>query len=130
MGPGCRLGAKVEVGRFSLLAEGVAVVGDDHRTDVIGVPMVFAGRPTERLTSIGEDCWLGYGVIVMTGVSIGDGAIVAAGSVVTRDVPPGAIVGGVPATHLRWRFESEDDLATHLEQLVSGEYDVDYAEHR
>lgn len=56
---------------------------------------------------IGNDVWIGANVLLMPGVTIGDGAIVAAGGVVTRDVPPYAIVGGVPAKIIRYRFSEE-----------------------
>lgn len=56
---------------------------------------------------IGNDVWLGAHVLIMGGVKIGDGSIVAAGSVVTKDVPPYAIVGGVPAKLIRMRFSDE-----------------------
>jgi acetyltransferase-like isoleucine patch superfamily enzyme len=54
--------------------------------------------------TIGNDVWTGHNVNVMAGVNVGDGAIIAAGSVVTKDVPPFAIVAGVPATVKRYRF--------------------------
>jgi len=54
--------------------------------------------------TVGNDVWTGHNVNVMAGVNVGDGAVIAAGSVVTRDVPPYAIVGGVPATVIRYRF--------------------------
>lgn len=57
--------------------------------------------------SIGNDVWIGANVIVMDGINIGDGAIIAAGSVVTKDVPPYAISGGVPSKIIRYRFERE-----------------------
>ena len=56
---------------------------------------------------IGNDVWIGRNAIVMDGVTIGDGAVVAAGAVVCKDVPPYAIVGGVPAKVIRYRFDSE-----------------------
>jgi acetyltransferase-like isoleucine patch superfamily enzyme len=56
---------------------------------------------------IGNDVWTGHNVNVMAGVNVGDGAIIAAGSVVTKDVPPYAIVAGVPATVKRYRFPEE-----------------------
>lgn len=62
-----------------------------------------------RTTEIGNDVWIGAHVLIMGGVRIGDGAIVAAGAVVTRDVPPYSIVGGVPAKKIRMRF-SEDQI--------------------
>lgn len=56
---------------------------------------------------IGNDVWIGHNALLMEGVTIGDGAIVAAGAVVTKDVPPYAIVGGVPAKVIRYRFDEE-----------------------
>ena len=58
-------------------------------------------------TQIGNDVWIGAGVIVRKGVNIGDGAVVAANAVVSKDVPPFAIVGGVPAKLIRYRFNEE-----------------------
>jgi len=58
-------------------------------------------------TVVGNDVWIGVGCIVLDGLTIGDGAVLAAGAVVTRDVPPYAIVGGVPARVIRYRFDEE-----------------------
>ena len=62
---------------------------------------------TWKPVTIGHDCWIGSGARIMGGVSIGTGAVVAAGAVVTHDVPPYAIVAGVPAKVLRFRFDPE-----------------------
>lgn len=56
---------------------------------------------------VDDDVWIGYGVTVLSGVHIGQGAIVAAGAVVTKDIPPYAIVGGVPAKVIKYRFDNE-----------------------
>lgn len=56
---------------------------------------------------IEDDVWIGFGVTILSGVHIGQGAIIAAGAVVTKDVPPYAIVGGVPAKLIKYRFEQE-----------------------
>lgn len=56
---------------------------------------------------IGNDVWIGANVIILDGIEIGDGAVVAAGSVITKSVPPYAIVGGVPAKIIRYRFEKD-----------------------
>ena len=66
---------------------------------------------------IDDDVWIGYGSIIMSGVHIGQGAIVAAGAVVAKDVPPYAIVGGVPAKVIKYRFSPEV-----IEQLLKLDY--------
>ena len=58
-------------------------------------------------TRIGNDVWIGAKSMIVSGVNIGDGAIIAAGAVVVKDVEPYSIVGGVPARHLKYRFETE-----------------------
>lgn len=61
----------------------------------------------EYAVTIGNDVWIGTNVSILEGVSIGDGAVVAAGAVVNKDVEPYSIVGGVPAKHIRYRFNNE-----------------------
>ncbi len=56
---------------------------------------------------IDDDVWIGFGVTILSGVKIGQGAIVAAGAVVTKDIPPYAIVGGIPARIIKYRFDEE-----------------------
>ena len=63
----------------------------------------FAERRAARV-QVGNDCWIGHGAIILPGVSVGDGAVIAAGAVVSRDVPPYTVVGGVPARQIRRRF--------------------------
>lgn len=64
-----------------------------------------ARRVLTRVTRIGNDVWIGHGAIITAGVSVGDGAVVGANAVVTKDVAPYAIVGGVPARLIRYRFD-------------------------
>lgn len=68
----------------------------------------FRTTPSGLSLEIGSDVWIGHNVKLLEGVTIGHGAIIAAGSVVTKDVPPYAIVGGVPAKIIRNRFDDED----------------------
>ena len=56
---------------------------------------------------IGNDVWIGYEAVILSGVTVGDGAIIGTRAVVTKDVPPYTIVGGVPARHIRRRFDEE-----------------------
>jgi len=75
----------------------------------------FAHRRDERVV-IGNDVWMGHGVIVLPGVTVGDGAVLAAGAVVTKDVAPYSIVGGVPAKLLRPRFTGS--IANELQRIA------------
>jgi len=74
--------------------------------------------------SIGNDVWIGANVIVVDGVKIGDGVIVAAGSVVTKEIPPYAIVGGVPAKVIKYRFEKNE--IEKLLELKWWDMDIEY----
>lgn len=76
------------------------------------------------LSSIGNDVWIGTDAVIMQGVTVGDGAVVAAGALVTKDVPPYAIVGGVPAKIIRYRF-SESDIQ-FLMELKWWEKDIEW----
>ena len=116
---GCQIGPRVELGRYVMLAPRVAIVGGDHRIDVPGRPMIFAGRPPLRPTVIEDDAWIGYGAILLAGVRVGRGAIVAAGAVVTGDVPPFEIHGGVPARKIGERFADPAERARH-EAMLDG----------
>ena len=114
---GCVLGCKVELGRYVMLAPSVAVVGKDHVTSKPGVPIIFSGRPILKPTVIEDDAWVGFGAIIMAGVKIGRGAIVGAGSVVTKDIPAYEIYAGVPARKIGERFADPGDRARHDEML-------------
>jgi len=116
---GCLLGPRVELGAYVMLGPRVVIAGDDHVFDRPGTPTIFAGRPAQvRLTRICDDAWIGTQAIILAGVTIGEGAIVAAGAVVTKDVPPYAIVGGVPARLIKERFTDPADRALHHESLT------------
>lgn len=114
----CLIGPKVSLGRYTMLAPEVAIVGADHDYRAADKPIIWAGRPPEiKPTVIGRDCWIGMRAIIMSGVRIGDGAIVAAGAVVTKDVAPYDVVGGVPARVLTRRFKTDEEISVHQAML-------------
>jgi len=76
-----------------------------------------------KIVETGHDVWIGHGAIVMPGVKIGHGAVVAAGAVVTKDVAPHAIVAGVPAKFLKWRFAPK--LSERIIALAWWDWDHD-----
>lgn len=117
IGPDCMIGPGVELGAYAMIGPRVSIVGDDHRFDCAGVPIIFSGRPTLRRTVIGRDAWIGCGAVLLAGVNVGRGAIVAAGAVVTRDIPEFEIHGGVPARKLRDRFNSFEEQQVHARML-------------
>jgi acetyltransferase-like isoleucine patch superfamily enzyme len=107
----------VSIGRYSMLAQNVQIIGDDHNFNIPGMPSTFSGRPKLKRTLIGRDVWIGANSIVMVGVKIGDGSIIAAGSIVTKDVLPFSIVAGIPAKLIRYRFNTEFDFEKHKQML-------------
>lgn len=76
-------------------------------------------RGIGEMTTIGNDVWVGFGAIVMSGVNIADGSIIAAGSVVTSDTEPYSIYAGVPARKIHSRFDSAQELERHLMEISS-----------
>jgi len=87
---------RIEIGQDVMIADAVSVRDTDHEYSDFDRPMMTQGRQTAPVV-IEDDVWLGHGVIVLKGVTVGRGAIVAAGSVVIRDVEARSIVAGVPA---------------------------------
>lgn len=117
----CRIGNGV------IIANHVGIVGRyDHCFQEIGAPIRlaksirdtnYAWKGVDDMTLIGNDVWIGYGSTILSGVTIGEGCIIAAGSVVTKDTEPYYIYAGVPAKKIQRRFSNEEDLKTHIEQL-------------
>jgi acetyltransferase-like isoleucine patch superfamily enzyme len=108
------------IGKFSTISKNVRIGIGQHPTNLISTNLIFYKRnlitnkwvrPIKfeeyKPISIGNDVWVGESAMVMGGVKIGDGAVIAAHSVVTRDVPPYAIVAGVPAKVVKYRFDEE-----------------------
>ncbi len=92
-------------------AESVIMMGGNqlHRTEWISVfPFDTRSFVPAGDTIISDGCWIGSRAMIMQGVKLGEGAVIATGAVVTKDVPPYAVVGGVPARIIKYRFSQED----------------------
>lgn len=112
-----------EIGDCVLIANSVGLVGRrDHDQSQVGVAIRHArwvGDHPETLserTIIGSDVWIGYGAVVLSGVTVGDSSVIAAGSIVTADVPPNSVVAGNPARVVRQRF-SDSSFREHWHRL-------------
>lgn len=127
IGPGANICPNVIMGNYVTLAPEVSILGGDHRYDIPGRPVIFSGRPVTPSTVIEDDVWIGNRVAIMAGVTIGRGAVVAAGAVVTKDVLPYSIVGGIPARRIGDRFSNEEDIEKHDQMLFSKPFVMDYA---
>ncbi|SPF50174.1 putative acetyltransferase, trimeric LpxA-like domain [Syntrophobacter sp. SbD1] len=92
----------VEIGDRSMIGPGSKLISAGHLIPEGRGPMRFSGGFLKKIT-IEKDVWIGAQVVILPGIKIGEGAIIAAGAVVTKDVPPFAIVGGVPAGMIRMR---------------------------
>jgi acetyltransferase-like isoleucine patch superfamily enzyme len=113
----CLFQSDTEIGDKVLIASHVAFVNsDDHVYDSVGTCMWDAGRGDRYKIVVEDDVWIGHGAIILSPARIGRGAIVAAGSIVTRDVPSYAIVGGNPAKIIKMRF-NPDEILEHEKLL-------------
>lgn len=136
------IGDKLIIGKFCALARGVQFImnGANHKISGISTyPFNIFGHGWERVTpsmdelpykgdtQIGNDVWMGYDVLIMPGVTIGNGAIVSSRAVVTRDVPAYSIMGGNPATVIKSRFPPE--TITKLEAIAWWDWPIEDISH-
>lgn len=103
IGLDCRIMGSARIGDDVMMGPRCLLISTDHHFADATRPMNQQGLTQDRPIVIDDDVWLGAGVIVLRGVHIGTGAIVAAGAVVTKDVPAYAIVGGNPAKLIKYR---------------------------
>lgn len=126
IGKNCLIYPRVIIGDYSMLANNVSILGDDHFFRKAGIPIIFSGRPVLKETLIGKDVWIGMNSIILTGINIGDGVVIAAGAVVTKNCEPFGIYGGVPARKIGNRFNSSEELNVHKEMLKGSYKDLGY----
>lgn len=145
------LGDRLIIGRFCAIATDVKFImnGANHKVSGLSsYPFQIFGQGWEKVmpgdgdlpfkgdTEIGDDVWIGFEAMIMPGVTVGSGAIIASRSVVTQDVPPYSVVGGNPARVLRYRFDDEtvaelleiawwdweaESITRHLDAIVGGD---------
>lgn len=82
--------------------------GCNFATETVFEETVMNDKQTQSAVTIGNDCWINSNVTLISGITIGDGVVVLAGAVVTDDVPPYAIVGGIPARIIKYRYKETD----------------------
>ena len=128
-------GCKLTIGAFCSIASDVTFVlnGEHFSNRLLTYPLDVKLYQTKKYEAfgkgninIGDDVWIGHGVIVLSNVSIGQGAIIAAGALVTKDVPPYAIVGGCPAKVIKYRFS--DEIINKLTKLDFNKIDNEFFE--
>lgn len=91
------------IGSYVMMGTDVTVITRNHRHDRTDIPMMEQGFEEEQPVVIGNDVWIGDRVVILPGVHIGNGCIIGAGAVVTKDIPDNAIAAGVPARVIRFR---------------------------
>ena len=117
-GNDCNVASNVHFGNNVLMAGNVQFVGKhDHTFSMPGVTIWNGERGDNGVTIVEDDVWIGTASIIISGTTIGKGSIVAAGSVVTCDIPPCEIWAGIPAKKIKDRFDSEADKRKHLDYL-------------
>ena len=146
-----------EIGRYCSIGRDVTLgeTPRNHPVDWVSTSLSVSHqyKPELQLTSIGHDVWIGHGAVVMAGIKVGHGAIIARNAVVTKDVEPYQIVGGNPAKPIRYRFDEQtrnallqsqwwlydrkrlceldfSDCQRFLEQVKTLEQQVEYAQLR
>jgi maltose O-acetyltransferase len=107
IGVNAQLRGTINIGSDVMMGPDVVILTANHMFDKTAIPMDQQGMAGELAVTIEDDVWIGIRVIILPGKRIGRGAIIGAGSVVTKDVPPFAVVGGNPAQVIRYRMQPQ-----------------------
>jgi maltose O-acetyltransferase len=103
IGVRCEVNGPCRIGKHVMMAPECIIFTQNHRTDRVDIPMTEQGVTPPKEVVIGDDVWIGRRVMIMPGVKIGNHSIIAAGAIVTHDVPDYAIAAGVPARVVKYR---------------------------
>lgn len=109
IGRNARIPSNIRIGDYVMIASDLIIISNQHKHDRIDIPMYLQGYSEKKNAIIGNDVWIGSRVIINPGIEIGTGSIIAAGSVITKNVEPFTIVGGVPAKVIRRRLTNSKD---------------------
>ena len=109
IGINASLTGSVEIGKNVMMGPNCTMYSRNHAFDRLEIPMCKQGFQEEKTIVIDDDVWIGGNVIILPGKHIGKGSIIGAGSVITKDVPEYAIVGGNPAKIIRFRDEEKNE---------------------
>ncbi len=107
LGINSKVRGPLEIGDNVMMGPEVMIFTSNHRFDRIDIPMTCQEREEPKKVVVGDDVWIGARVIILSGVRVGNGVVIGAGSVVTHDVPDYAVVCGVPAKVIRYRNGKE-----------------------
>lgn len=107
LGLNCRIAGPLKIGSYVMMGPDVMIFTQNHKNDRLDIPMMLQTDP-KRPVVIGDDVWIAARAIILPGVTIGKGAIVGAGAIVTKDVPEYAVVGGNPARIIKYRNKNKD----------------------
>ena len=105
LGVNCLIPYDLKVGKDVMMGPHVVIIGENHQFSSRDIPMRLQGFVKHPPVCIGDDVWIGARAIILPGITIGQGAIIGAGAIVTKDVPPYAICGGNPAQVIRFRCD-------------------------
>lgn len=99
----CEMTGDITIGKDVMMGPEVIIYTQNHAFDRTDIPMMYQGGTEEKPVIIDDDVWIGRRVIIMGGVHVGKGSIIGAGAIVTKDIEPYSVVGGVPAKVIKKR---------------------------
>ena len=126
IGRGAEIPKGVVIDDYAIISKNLTIAGNDHTFRKVGVPIIFSKRGKREITKIGKDVWIGANVFISAGVTIGDYAVIGAGSVVTKSVEAFNVMAGVPAKRISERFQNEIDRLQHVNLIEKREFKVKY----
>jgi maltose O-acetyltransferase len=103
IGIDCEVYGPVTIGKNVMMGPEVVIYTSGHKFDRTDIPMIEQGSTDAEPVTIGDDVWIGRRVMIMPGVTIGNGCVIGAGAVATKDIPTYSVAGGVPARVLKTR---------------------------